>query len=73
MDFKFDKPFYSERELLKLVPVKRSTFYSWQSQWISLGNDPFPRRRMTHLPWDIIYFLGMIHFLENVIYFRGNE
>ena len=40
MDFKFDKPFYSERELLKVVPVKRSTFYSWQSQWISFGNDP---------------------------------
>jgi len=40
MDFKFTKPFYSERELLKVVPVKRSTFYSWQSHWISLGNDP---------------------------------
>ena len=40
MDFKFDKPFYSERELLKIIPVKRATFYNWQSQWIAKGNDP---------------------------------
>ena len=39
-DFNFDKPFYTEKELLKRVPIKRSTFYAWQSEWISLGNDP---------------------------------
>ena len=40
MDFKFDKPFYSERELLKIIPIKRSTFYSWQSEWLAKGKDP---------------------------------
>ena len=40
MDFKFDNPFYSERELLKIIPIKRSTFYAWQSEWIAKGNDP---------------------------------
>ena len=39
-DFNFDKPFYPEKELLKIIPIKRSTFYAWQSEWISLGNDP---------------------------------
>jgi len=40
MDFKFDKPFYSERELLKIIPIKRSTFSSWQSEWLAKGKDP---------------------------------
>ena len=39
-NFKFDKPFYPERELLKIIPIKRSTFYAWQSEWIAKGNDP---------------------------------
>ena len=65
MDFKFDKPFYSERELLKLVPVKRSTFYSWQSQWISFGNDP---REMGKILIQIVLHqkdllcFGMLHY-----------
>ena len=29
-----------ESELLKIIPIKRSTFYSWQSEWIANGNDP---------------------------------
>jgi|TARA_R110000803_G_C11953303_1_gene317926 hypothetical protein len=40
LNFKFDKAFYKEAELLKVVPVPRSTFYSWQCEWISKGNDP---------------------------------
>ena len=39
-DFNFDKAFYPEKELLKIIPIKRSTFYAWQSEWISLWNDP---------------------------------
>ena len=39
-DFKFNKAFYKEAELLKIVPVPRSTFYSWQCEWVSKGNDP---------------------------------
>jgi len=39
-DFKFNKAFYKEAELLKIVPVPRATFYSWQADWISKGNDP---------------------------------
>ena len=39
-NFKFDKPFYPERELLKIIPIKRSTFYAWQSEWIAKVNDP---------------------------------
>jgi len=40
MDFKFNKPFYAESELLKIIPIKRSTFFAWQSEWIMKGNDP---------------------------------
>ena len=40
IDFTFDKPFYNEKQLLKVIPVKRSTFYSWQSEWIAKGKDP---------------------------------
>ena len=40
MDFKFNKPFYAESELLKIIPIKRSTFFVWQSEWIMKGNDP---------------------------------
>ena len=40
LDYKFDKPFFPEKELLKVIPVKRSTFFAWQSEWISKGKDP---------------------------------
>ena len=40
LDFKFDKAFYKEAELLKRCPVPRSTFHKWQSEWISQGKDP---------------------------------
>ena len=39
-DFKFNKAFYNSTELLKVVPVPKATFYSWQADWISKGNDP---------------------------------
>ena len=39
LDFKFDKAFYKEAELLKRCPVPRSTFHKWQSEWISRGQD----------------------------------
>ena len=40
LDYKFDKQFFPEKELLKVIPVKRSTFFAWQSEWISKGKDP---------------------------------
>ena len=40
LNFKFDKAFYKESELLKVCPVSRSTFHKWQSEWISQGKDP---------------------------------
>ena len=39
-DFKFDRPFYKEKEFLKIVPIPRSTFFAYQSEWISKGHDP---------------------------------
>ena len=38
-DFNFDKPFYPERAL-KNNTYQEIYFYAWQSEWISLGNDP---------------------------------
>jgi len=40
LNYKFDKVFYKESELLNKVPIPRSTFHKWQSEWISKGNDP---------------------------------
>jgi|8_EtaG_2_1085327.scaffolds.fasta_scaffold64116_2 hypothetical protein len=40
LNFSFDKAFYIEREVLKRLPIPRSTFYRWQSEWISKGKDP---------------------------------
>ena len=40
LDFKFDKAFYKEAELLKRCPVPRSTFHKWQNEWISKGLSP---------------------------------
>lgn len=40
LNYKFDKAFYKEADLLKVVPISRSTFYRWQSEWVSKGNDP---------------------------------
>ena len=39
-DFKFDRPFYKEKDFLKIISIPRSTFHSWQSEWISKGRDP---------------------------------
>ena len=39
-NFKFDRPFYKEKDFLKIISIPRSTFYSWQSEWISKGRDP---------------------------------
>ena len=40
LNYKFDKAFYKESELLKRVPIPRSTFHRWQTEWISQGKDP---------------------------------
>jgi hypothetical protein len=40
MNFKFDKAFYKETDLLKICPIPRSTFHKWQSEWISKGANP---------------------------------
>ena len=39
-NFKFDRPFYKEKDFLKIISISRATFYSWQSEWISKGGDP---------------------------------
>ncbi len=38
--FNFDKPFYRVEDLLKIVPIPRSTFYKFQNEWINKGHDP---------------------------------
>ena len=38
--FNFDKPFYRVEDLLKIVPIPRSTFYKFQNEWITGGHDP---------------------------------
>ena len=40
LNYNFDKAFYKEADLLKVVPIPRSTFHKWQSEWISKGQDP---------------------------------
>ena len=40
LNYKFDKAFYKEADLLKVAPIPRSTFHKWQSEWISKGQDP---------------------------------
>jgi hypothetical protein len=40
LDFKFDKAFYKESELLRVCPIPRSTFHKWQSEWMSKGLNP---------------------------------
>ena len=39
-NFKFDRPFYKEKDFLKIISISRATFYSWQSEWISKGGHP---------------------------------
>ena len=38
--FNFNQPFYRVRELLKIIPLPRSTFYKFQNEWITGGHDP---------------------------------
>ncbi len=40
LNFKFNKPFYRVGDLLKIIPLPRSTFYKFQNEWISKGHDP---------------------------------
>ena len=77
MDFNFDKPFYPERELLKIIPIKRSTFYAWQSEWIAQGNDPKLMGRVTILNSTkskraIVYWNAKI-FLEWLFTYKANQ
>ena len=57
LNYKFDKAFYKELELLKRVPIPRSTFHRWQTEWISQGNDPklmgkLPVKGTSTVFWD---------------------
>jgi len=77
MDFNFDKPFYPERELLKIIPIKRSTFYAWQSEWIAQGNDPKLMGKVTILNSTkskraIVYWNAKI-FLEWLYTYKANQ
>tara|TARA_R100001510_G_C7648378_1_gene205693 strand:- start:1556 stop:1870 length:315 start_codon:yes stop_codon:yes gene_type:complete len=77
MDFNFDKPFYPERELLKIIPIKRSTFYAWQSEWIAQGNDPKLMGKVTILNSTkskraIVYWNAKI-FLEWLFTYKANQ
>jgi len=40
LNFKFNQPFYKVGDLLKIIPLPRSTFYKFQNEWISKGHDP---------------------------------
>jgi len=40
LNFKFNQPFHRVRDLLKIIPLPRSTFYKFQNEWISKGHDP---------------------------------
>ena len=57
-DFKFDRPFYKEKEFLKIVPVPRSTFFHWQNEWISKGNDPLEMGKMEMRDSSAVYWNG---------------
>ena len=62
LNFKFDKAFYKEADLLKVIPIARSTFYAWQNKWISQGNDPrlmgkLPVKGTSTVYWDGAIFL----------------
>jgi len=57
-DFKFDRPFYKERDFLKVISVPRSTFYSWQREWIALGNDPSEMGKVEMRGSSSVYWNG---------------
>ena len=59
-DFKFDRPFYRERDFLKIISIPRSTFYSWQSEWIAKGNDPKEMGKITMKESSSVYWNGPI-------------
>jgi hypothetical protein len=40
LNFKFNQPFYKVGDLLKIIPIPRSTFYKFQNEWINKGHDP---------------------------------
>ena len=40
LNFKFNQPFYKVGDLLKIIPLPRSTFYKFQNEWIFKGHDP---------------------------------
>ena len=40
LNFKFNQPFYKVGDLLKIIPIPRSTFYRFQNEWIGSGHDP---------------------------------
>ena len=66
LNFKFDKAFYKEADLLKVVPIPRSTFHKWQSEWISQGNDPelmgkLPVKGTSTVFWDGAIFLKWLY------------
>ena len=37
--FKFNKLFYTDKQLLEIIPVPRSFLYKLQNEWIAKGND----------------------------------
>ena len=66
LNFKFDKAFYKEADLLKVIPIARSTFHAWQSEWISQGNDPrlmgkLPVKGTSTVYWDGAIFLKWLY------------
>ena len=66
-NFKFDRPFYKEKEFLKIVPVPRSTFFHWQNEWISKGYDPLEMGKMEMRDSSAVYWNGP-KFLQNPKY-----
>ena len=68
-DFKFDRPFYRERDFLKIISIPRSTFYSWQSEWIAQGRDPRDMGKITIKGSSSVYWNGPI-FLKWLIKYK---
>ena len=66
LNFKFDKAFYKEADLLKVIPIARSTFYKWQNEWISKGKDlelmgKLPVKGSSTVFWDGAKYLKWLY------------
>jgi len=71
LNYKFDKAFYKESELLKRLPIPRSTFHRWQTEWISKGNDPKLMGKILVKGTSTVFWNGAL-FLQWLIKYKFN-